>query len=117
MTDQILIRDLLVRGSIGIEESERAQSQDILVNLVLYTDAHAAEKSDSISDCVDYSKTTKQIITLVEKNTRKTVEALAGDIVQLCLQNPLVSVVRVRVEKPNRVRFTRAVGVEIERSR
>jgi dihydroneopterin aldolase len=35
----------------------------------------------------------------------------------MCLEEPKVEKVRVRVEKPGAVRFSRLVGVEIERSR
>jgi dihydroneopterin aldolase len=43
------------------------------------------------------------------------VEALAEDISGLLLAEDRVQKVRVRVEKPGAVRFSRSVGVEIER--
>jgi len=46
-----------------------------------------------------------------------TVEALATDLAQLCLEVARVAKVRVRVEKPGAVRFSRSVGVEIERAK
>ncbi len=48
---------------------------------------------------------------------RFTLEALAEDIAQLCLEDPRVLKTTVRVEKPGAVRFSQSVGVEIERSR
>jgi dihydroneopterin aldolase len=53
----------------------------------------------------------------VEGAQRYTVEALAADIAGLCLKEKGVESVRVRVEKPGAVRFSRSVGVEIERSK
>jgi dihydroneopterin aldolase len=53
----------------------------------------------------------------VEKVQRYTVEALATDIAGMILEDPKVVSVRVRVEKPGAVRFSKSVGVEIERSR
>ena len=58
--DKIIIRDLLTRGPIGISEEERAAPQDILVNVVLYTDFRKASVSDSIEDCVNYSTIAKK---------------------------------------------------------
>jgi FolB domain-containing protein len=113
--DRILISDLLARGRLGVPDEERARPQDILVNLILFIDAQTAGESDRIEDTVDYSVVARQVLELIEKSTRHTVEALAADIARLCLQSRGVSGVRVRVEKPNRIRFTRAVGVEIER--
>jgi dihydroneopterin aldolase len=46
-----------------------------------------------------------------------TVEALAEDLARICLEEHGVKRALVRVEKPGAVRFTRSVGVEIERGR
>jgi FolB domain-containing protein len=113
--DQILIKDLLGRGVIGVSDRERARPQDILVNLVIFTDISKAAESDNIADCVDYSLVAKKIIAHVESIQRYTVEALAADIAALCLEEQGVEGVRVRVEKPGAVRFSKSVGVEIER--
>jgi FolB domain-containing protein len=113
--DQILIKDLLARGVIGITDRERQRAQDILMNIVIFTDTQKAAESDNIADCVDYSLIAKKIMAHVEKAQRYTVEALAADIAHLCLEEKGVEGVRVRVEKPGAVRFSRSVGVEIER--
>lgn len=115
--DKIMIKDLLIRGIIGISERERAQRQDILVNIVLYGDISAAGKSDDINDTINYRTVAKKTITYVERSARYTVEALASDIARFCLEEPGVSGVQVRVEKPGAVRFAQSVGVEIERFR
>ena len=115
--DQVLIKDLLVRGVIGINEDERKSPQDILVNVVLFADTEKASKSDHIADCINYRTIAKMIMAHVEKVQRFTVEALAGDIAKLCLEEPRLLGVRVRVEKPGAVRFASSVGVEIERMR
>lgn len=115
--DRILIRDLLVRGILGINDWEREQPQDILLNLTLFTDLRRAGFSDDIADTVNYRTVTKKILTHVETATRYTVESLAADIARLCLEEPGVNRVLVRVEKPGALRFARSVGVEIERSR
>ena len=46
--DRILIRDLMVRGIIGLNDWEREKKQDILINLTLYADCRAAGISDSV---------------------------------------------------------------------
>ena len=115
--DKIIIRNLLTRGCIGISEKERAGQQDILVNAVLYTDTSKAAGSDSIDDCVNYSVVAKKIIQMAAENRKKTVEAFAADVAEMCLAHPLVSKVMIRVEKTSAVRFTEAVGVEIEREK
>lgn len=114
--DQIEIKDLLLRGILGINDWEREKPQDILLNLTLYTDLRAAGVSDVIEDTVNYRTITKQVIEHVEGSARQTVEALAADVARICLSDPRVARVRVRIEKPGALRFARSVGVEIERS-
>jgi FolB domain-containing protein len=116
MDDQLIIKDLLLRGIIGINDWEREKKQDILVNLILFTDTRRAGTSDNIDDSVNYRTLTKQVIALVEEGRRLTVEALAADIARVCVHTPGVIRARVRVEKPGALRFARSVGVEIERT-
>ena len=113
--DKIFIKDLMVRGVIGISERERAQPQDIVVNVTLYTENSKGGKSDNIEDCVNYRTVAKAIIKHIQETARFTVEALAEDIASICLETDSVSKAMVRVEKPGAVRFSRSVGVEIER--
>jgi FolB domain-containing protein len=113
--DKILIKNLLLRGIIGINDWEREKPQDILINITLYGDLKPAGSSDKIEDTINYRTITKKIITHVEGSKRFTVEALAQDIVDICLQADGVEKARVRVEKPGALRFAQSVGVEIER--
>jgi FolB domain-containing protein len=115
--DQVFIRDLLVRGIIGINDWEREKPQDILINVTITADLSKAGESDNISDSINYRTIAKKAQTQAETAQRLTVEALAADIAKLCLEVPGVLKARVRVEKPNAVRFARSVGVEIERSK
>lgn len=114
--DKVIIRDLLVRGIIGINDWERETPQDILINIEIEADLSKAGQSDEIGDSVNYRTVSKKVVSHVERAQRLTVEALAADIAALCLEEPLAQRVRVRVEKPGAVRFAQSVGVEIERS-
>ena len=113
--DFIHIRDLLLRGVIGVNDWEREVRQDILINVTLTADLRPAAASDDIADTVNYKTVTKRIIGHVEGNEPYTVEKLATDIARMCLDEPGVLRARVRVEKPGALRFAQSVGVEIER--
>lgn len=115
--DKVFIKDLLVRGIIGIRDWEREKAQDILINVTVFTDMRRAAESDSINDCVDYSALAKKIQAHAETAERLTVEALANDLARICLAQKGVQKAIVRVEKPGAVRFAKSVGVEVERSR
>ena len=117
MTDRILISDLSVRCIIGVNEDERREIQDVLINLAISADLSKACKSDRFEDTVDYRVIKKEIVKMAEDSNYHLVEALAEAIADLCLRYPGVLVVQVRVEKPAALRFARSVGVEITRSR
>jgi FolB domain-containing protein len=115
--DQVIIKDLVARGIIGINDWERTNPQEILINVVMYADLYQAGESDDIADCVNYRTVAKKVLVHAETARRLTVEALAADLARLCLEEPGVEKVRVRVEKPGAVRFAGSVGVEIERAK
>ena len=115
--DRILIKDLMLRCVLGLSDEERREKQDVLFNLILWTDLRPAAASDSIRDAVDYSQLKKRIITLVEGSQYHLAETLADRIASLCLEQPAVQQVQVTVEKPTALRFAHSVGVEIIRSR
>lgn len=115
--DKIFIKDLKVRGILGIRDWERVTPREIVINVTIYTDTRQAARTDNIADCVSYSDVARKIRTHAESAARMTVEALANDIAELCLQEPKVRKVVVRVDKPGAVPETASVGVEIERAR
>ena len=115
--DQICIKDLHLRTIIGINEEERRNRQDVLINLLLDVDMHAAGESDDIDQVVNYRTITKRIIQLVETSRFYLVEKMAAEIAVICLEDPRVERARVTVEKPGALRFARSVGVTIERGR
>jgi dihydroneopterin aldolase/D-erythro-7,8-dihydroneopterin triphosphate epimerase len=114
--DQIHIKDLLLRTIIGINEEERRDKQDVLINITLYTD-HTAARSDEVADTVNYRTVAKQTIKLVEASQFFLVEKMALEIVNLCLADPRVERAIVTVEKPGALRFARSVGVTVDRTR
>jgi D-erythro-7,8-dihydroneopterin triphosphate epimerase len=113
VSDRIIIKDLLLRAIIGVNDEERVNRQDVLINLVLETDTRAAARSDDIADTVNYRTLTKQVIELVENSRFLLVEKLAEEVARLCLADPRIERARVRVEKPTALRFAGSVGVSI----
>lgn len=115
--DKILIKDLLVRGIVGLNDWERVKQQDIVVNLEIHGDTTAAGRSDDVADTLNYRTLTKDVIAYVEGSSHFLVEALAHEIARLAVMDHGAERVRVRVEKPGALRFAESVGIEIERDR
>lgn len=115
--DRVEIRDLLLRCIVGINDSERKNKQDVLINIVMWADTRPAAQSDSIEDAVNYRTVAKQVIEHVENSHYFLVERLAERIAEICLRDARVGQVQVRLEKPGALRFAQGVGVTIVRKR
>jgi FolB domain-containing protein len=87
--DKVFIKDLMVRGIIGVSEKERSAPQDIVINVVMYTDITKGAETDDIENCTNYRTAAKAIIAHVERVSRYTVEALSTDIANICLDMPV----------------------------
>jgi dihydroneopterin aldolase/D-erythro-7,8-dihydroneopterin triphosphate epimerase len=116
--DRILIKDLSVRGILGINPDERVHPQDILLNATLGVDTRSAAASDDIVDAVNYRTITKAMIAHIESGEPMLVERLAAELAEICLDgDDRVRDVEVTVEKPGALRHARSVGITIRRSR
>jgi D-erythro-7,8-dihydroneopterin triphosphate epimerase len=116
--DRIVIRDLLVRGIVGINPEERRDRQDILVNLTMWADSRPAAASDDIADAVNYRAVAKAMIAHIETSHDYLVERLAAELASVCFaQDARIQAVEVSVEKPGALRFARSVGVVLYRQR
>ena len=117
MKDKVIITNLRARGILGIYDSERTTLRDIIINATLFTDTWPAAQSDDISDCVSYSEMATKLCTHTENAARMTVEALANDLAEICLQEPKIVRVIIRVDKPGAIPEADSAAVEIERSK
>jgi D-erythro-7,8-dihydroneopterin triphosphate epimerase len=115
--DKIHITDLTLRCIIGVNDWERTQKQDVIINITLFADLNKPCQTDNLSDSVDYKKIKQKIIAMVENSSFNLIERLSDEIAKICLAPPLVKAVQVRVDKPNALRFAKSVGIEIFRSR
>jgi FolB domain-containing protein len=115
--DKIFIQNLRAHGILGIHDWERVTPREIIINVTMFTDTLPAAKSDDIVGCVNYSDMAKKIRAHAESAARMTVEALANDLAEICLQEPRVEKVILRVDKPGAVPESDSVAVEVERAK
>ena len=113
--EKIHITDLKLQCIIGINDWERTQKQDVIINVVLYADLKKPCRTDRIEDSVDYKEIKKEIIAMVEKSNFSLIERLAEEISRICLAHQIASASRIRVDKPGALRYAKSVGVEIFR--
>ena len=115
--DHIVIRNLRVRGILGVEEWERHEPQEIVLNITAFTDLAPAGKSEDLADAINYRTLADAVVAYVEGSRHLLVEALAAAVARLAVVEFGVERVVVRVEKPAALPRAESVGVEIERER
>jgi dihydroneopterin aldolase len=113
--DKIFITALTAEAVIGIYDWEREIKQRLEVDLEVWKDLGAAAASDAIEDTLNYKAVAKRVLAFVEASRFRLVEALAGEIARIVLEEFGVARVRVTVHKPGAIRHSRDVGVVIER--
>jgi len=114
--DRIFITTLSAEAVIGIYDWERGVKQRLEIDLEIWMDLRAAAKSDSIDDTLNYKSVAKRVLSFVEASRFRLVEALAGEIARIVLDEFKVARVRITVHKPGAIRHSRDVGVVVERS-
>jgi dihydroneopterin aldolase/D-erythro-7,8-dihydroneopterin triphosphate epimerase len=117
-TDRILIRELRFRCIVGINEDERRERQDVVVDLDLHVDLRPPGESDDMTDAVDYRAVKKAVLAMGESSECFLVERLATRVAETALAcDERIRAIRVQLRKPAALRFARTVGVDITRTR
>lgn len=100
MSDQIALRGMRFLGRHGVRLEERMEPQPFEVDLLLQLDLSRPAASDELGDTVDYSAAFETVRLIVEGQSFRLVEALAGAIADAILASYPVDGLEVRVRKP-----------------
>ncbi|NIO07674.1 MAG: dihydroneopterin aldolase [Deltaproteobacteria bacterium] len=109
---EIFIKNLRLKTIIGINDWERKQQQDVIINVALEINATQAAQSDRIEDTLNYKTLTKRIIGAVEASEFFLVEKLAHHILAIVLEDEKVIRGTVEVDKPQALSFADSVSVK-----
>ena len=115
-TRRVFVRDLVIDCLIGVHRHERDGSQRVRINLDLTVFESEAPIDDRLANVLCYEELITKVRNIATAGHVNLVETLAERIAGLCLQEPDVETVRVRVEKLDVFSDASSVGVEIERS-
>ena len=83
MQTKIIIKDLFIRGIVGINEWERENKQDILINIELSLALLRGFETDHIDDVINYDTLNKRIIDFVENSDYYLLEKLTYELARL----------------------------------
>lgn len=113
----IRVKNLRLRTIIGVNPWEKTEPQAVIVNAELEFDGDAAVASDNLEDTIDYRKISRGIIEHVETTQYELIEALAGNLLKIAMQDPRVKRARIEVDKPNAIRSADSTSVEVSSER
>ena len=113
--DKISVRSVSLRMVIGIEEWERKDKQEILIDYEFECDCSKAGQTDDIKDAVDYKVVNKKVLELQKLTDIKTIERLACLITEVILEDKNILSTTVYVTKMGALRWSDSVTVQITR--
>lgn len=113
---EVFIKNLRLRTYIGIHKWEQEEKQDLVLNIRIqcHKDTFKSCRTDNIADTLNYKQVTKEIIHHIENNRFLLLERLVQEVMDMVLAHSSVSSVIVRAEKPGALRFSDAVGIELQ---
>lgn len=97
--DAVRIRGLRSYSRIGVTEAERAEPQEVLIDIAAELDLSGAAASDDLEATLDYGEVAEQVDLLVRAGESNLLEHLAGRIAELILADGRVAAVTVEVGK------------------
>lgn len=98
--DRIAIEGIEVHAHHGVLADERRHGQRFLLDLVLELDLAPAVASDDLADTVDYGHLAQRAADVATGGPHDLLEALAGRVLDACLEDPRVAAAEVTVHKP-----------------
>ena len=111
---EIRVEKLRLRAFIGFINWEKEKLQDVIISFSFTYDTALASQTDDVIYAVDYKRITKEVIDFVDHKSFHLIETLAEKVFLLIQSfGAALQDIKVKVEKPNALRFTDNVLVEI----
>ena len=114
---KILVRDLILKISVGIHDFEKKKKQRVKFNLDINTDPDLVPNDNNLNSIINYEDVIKNIKKITDKKHYPLLETLAEKIFLKLFENTRVKKVKLRIEKLDVLKNTSSVGIEVEKSK
>ena len=114
---KVLIRDLILKISVGIHGFEKKKKQRVKFNIEINADPNLVPNDSNLDSIINYEDVIKNIKKITDKKHYPLLETLAEKIFLKLFENRRVKKVKLRIEKLDILKSTSSVGIEIEKSR
>ena len=110
----ILIKDLILKASVGIYPKEKIRKQKVRFNISIIATDNIKTKND-ISEFVSYEDIIKNVKNIINKGHIPLIENLAQNIAEKCLINKKILKIEIMIEKLETFKEAQSVGIKIVR--
>ena len=98
--DRITLRGVRAYGRHGWEAAERDRAQPFAIDLDAEIDLRAAQRSDDLSETIDYAALHRRVVAIVANTSYALLERLAADILEAVFEDHRVARAIVTIAKP-----------------
>ena len=114
---KVIITDLVFYTSIGIHDFEKEKEQQIKFNIEIGIKPSLKASENDLGSIVNYENVIGKIKLIAQKKHYNLLEALAEDIFSNLFLTENIIKIKLRIEKPEIIKNTSSVGVEITKKR
>ena len=114
---KVIITDLVFNTSIGIHDFEKEKEQQIKFNIEIDINPLLKAVENDLKSIVNYENVISKIKTITHKKHYNLLETLAEDIFTNLFLNKNIVKIRLRIEKPEIIKNTSSVGIEVTKKR
>ena len=114
---KVIITDLVFNTSIGIHDFEKEKEQQIKFNIEIDINPLLKAYENDLNSIVNYESVINKIKLITKKKHYNLLETLAEDIFSELFLSKNIIKIKLRIEKPEIIKNTSTVGIEIIKKR
>jgi dihydroneopterin aldolase len=114
---KVIITDLVFNTSIGIHDFEKEKEQKIKFNIEIDINPLLKAAENDLNSIVNYESVINKIKSITQKKHYNLLETLAEDIFSNLFLVKNIIKIKLRIEKPEIIKNTSSVGIEIIKKR
>jgi dihydroneopterin aldolase len=114
---KVIITDLIFNTSIGIHDFEKEKEQQVKFNIEIDINPLLKATENDLNSIINYESVINNIKLITRKKHYNLLETLAEDIFSNLFLTENIIKIKLRIEKPEIIKNTSSVGVEITKKR
>ena len=114
---KVIITDLIFNTSIGIHDFEKEKEQQVKFNIEIGINPLLKVAENNLDSIVNYETVISKIKSITQKKHYNLLETLAEEIFSNLFLNKNIIKIKLRIEKPEIIKNTSSVGIEITKKR